>query len=286
VREARTVVFLDNLKGRLSSEPLEGFLSAPVWSGRKLGVNESITGDNLATVFCTGNGMTVSPDMRRRSLFVELHIEAERAEDRQFRRLLDLPTLLEMRPKILAALWAIVRHWNEQGRPLPSRGHTAFPSWANIIGGIVEAAGFACPLQTANVTAIADPDGEDMRRLVLEMANRQAPCTFAEVIELSREHGLFEHVIGTDTEELGRREKSAFSRLLGRYDRRLVLNHHFILEGKGKTRRYKVEAGNGGNGGNGVSDEKTSLYARELGRKDHADHADHAKPPQPPETLT
>jgi hypothetical protein len=281
VREARAVIFLDNLKGRLSSEPLEGFLSAPVWSGRKLGVNESITGDNLATVFCTGNGMTVSPDMRRRSLFVELHLEAERAEDRKFQRLLDLPTLLEMRPKILAALWAMVRHWDEKGRPAPSRGHSAFPSWANIIGGIVEAAGFACPLQTANVTAIADPDGEDMRRLVSEMANRPTPCTFAELIEVAREHGLFETAIGADGEELGRREKSAFSKLLGRYDRRLVLNHRFIVEGKGKTRRYKVEIGNGGDGGNGVSDEKASLYARELGRNDHADHADHAKPARP-----
>jgi hypothetical protein len=45
VREARAVIFLDNLKGRLSSEPLEAFLSAPIWNGRKLGVNESISGD-------------------------------------------------------------------------------------------------------------------------------------------------------------------------------------------------------------------------------------------------
>lgn len=284
VREARAVIFLDNLKGRLSSEPLEGFLSAAVWSGRKLGFNESITGDNLATVFCTGNGMTVSPDMRRRSLFVELHLEAERAEDRTFRRLLDLPTLLEMRAKILAALWALVRHWDKQGRPAPSRGHSAFPSWANVIGGIVEAAGFACPLQTANVTATADPDGEDMRRLVSEMADKLTPCTFGELIELARENGLFEAIIGADGEEPGRREKSAFGKLLGRYDRRLVLNHRFVVVGKGKTRRYKVEIGNGGNGGNGVSDGKTSPYAREFGRKDRADHADDAKP-SPTETL-
>lgn len=252
VREAQSVIFLDNLKGRLSSEPLEAFLSAPEWKGRKLGVNETLTGENLATVFCTGNGMTVSPDMRRRSLFVELRLEAERAEDRQFKRTLDLATLLEMRPQVLAALWSMVKNWDALGRPGPSRGHSAFPSWANIIGGIVEAAGFSCPLETPNITAAADPDSEDMQKLVQSMADTEAPRKFSELIELAHEHGLFEHLIGTGGEELGRREKSAFSKMLGRYDRRLVLKHRFIVEGKGKTRLYKVENGNGRHGQNGV----------------------------------
>jgi hypothetical protein len=241
VREGWAVIFLDNLKGKLSSEPLEAFLSAPVWTGRKLGVNETITGTNLATVFCTGNGMTVSPDMRRRSLFVELHLEDERAEDRKFNRLLDLPKLLGMRPKLLAALWAFVRNWNDKERPTPSRGHSAFPSWANVVGGIVEAAGFACPLETAVVTATADPDAEDMRKLVSAMANRPTPMAFPELVELAHEHSLFENIIGNDGDELGRREKTIFGRLLGRYDRRMVLDYRFLLDGQGHQRRYRVE---------------------------------------------
>lgn len=282
VREARSVIFLDNLKGRLSSDPLEAFISAPDWTGRKLGTNADLSGENLATVFCTGNGMTVSPDMRRRSLFVELHLEAECAEDRQFNRVLDSETLLGMRPRMLASLWSMVRHWDEQGRPRPSRGHSAFPSWANIIGGIVEAAGFVCPLATADVTAATDPDAEDMRRLVSAMADTAAPRTFKELIKLAREHGLFESILGTidnATETLGRSEKSTFGRLLTRYDRRLVLKHRFLVGGKGKSRLYRLEVGNcghGGHGGHGISEEKNSLYASEIEVKHHADHADHA----------
>ncbi|MGA3266365.1 MAG: hypothetical protein ABSE16_06050 [Verrucomicrobiota bacterium] len=241
VREGKAVIFLDNIKGRLSSEPLEAFLSAPVWSGRKLGFNESVTGDNLATCFVTGNGMTVSPDMRRRSLFVELHLEAERAEDRQFTRPLDLPTLLEMRPKILAALWAMVREWDAKGRPAPTRGHSAFPSWANMIGGIVESAGFACPLATANVTAAADPDAADMRTLVSAMAEKPVAIAFSELVDLAREHGLFVNIIGIDDGDLDRGQKSALGRLLARYDRRTVLHYRFALDGKGHARRYRVE---------------------------------------------
>ena len=245
VREGRAVVFFDNLKGHLNSDAIEGFVSAPVFTGRKLGVNESITADNLATVFITGNGLTVSPDMRRRSLFVELHLEVERAEDRQFRRPLDLPALLPMRPKILAALWALVNHWNTQGRPAPRRSHSAFPSWANMVAGIVEAAGFACPLETANVTAAADQDGDDMRQLVKGMAVKGEPIPFADLVTLARGLGCFENIIGSEeTDDLKHADRMKMARLLTRYDRRLVGTHRFIVTGKGHGRKFRVEAGN------------------------------------------
>ena len=263
ILEGRLVVFFDNFKGKLSSQVLEAFLSAPIWTDRKLGFNESVTGENLATCFVTGNAMTCSPDMRRRSLFVELHLEAERAEDRKFNRLLDLPTLLEMRPKILAALWALVKHWEAKSRPTPSRGHSAFPSWANIIGGIIESAGFACCLETASVTAAADSDAADMRKLVSAMAEKPMPLSFADLVALAREHGLFENIIGTENEELGRREKSALSCLLTRYDRRMVLNFRFALDGKGHARRYRVENVHGDMVEHGVPADKSWLYARE-----------------------
>jgi hypothetical protein len=275
IREGSLVIFFDNFKGKLSSPALEAFLSAPVWRDRKLGVNETVTGENLATCFVTGNGMTVSPDMRRRSLVSELHLEAERAEDKSYKRDLELPQILALRPQVLAALWALVREWDTRGRSKPSRGHSAFPHWANVIGGIVQAAGFACPLLTPDVISVADPDSEDMRKLVSEMAKKSSAYTFNELTELAREHGLFESLIGTEAEDLNRREKSAFSKLLGRYDRRMVLAHRFLVKGKGRTRKYVVEFGNGGHGGNGVSDEKSPLYAGELGRKDHDDHDDH-----------
>ena len=147
-------------------------------------------------MFVTGNGLTVSADMRRRSLFGELHLEEERAEDRKFERTLDFATLLELRPTLLAALWALVRSWDMLGRPEPSRAHSAFPGWAKVVGGVVEAAGFGCPFETAHVTAMADPVAEDMRSLASAMAAKATGLTFPELVELAREHGLFETFIG------------------------------------------------------------------------------------------
>jgi hypothetical protein len=178
--------------------------------------------------------------MRRRSLVIELHLEAERAEDLQFGRPLYLPTLLALRPKILAACWSLVRHWHRRGRQSPSRSHSAFPTWAKVIGGIVEAAGFACPLDTANVAISADEDGEAMRRLVEVMQSGTA-YTFAQVVDLCQSKGCFDGIVGEVGTEVANASRVKLSRLLGRYDHRLVKDCRFLIEGKGHKRRYHIE---------------------------------------------
>jgi hypothetical protein len=240
VLEARPVILLDNQKSRLSSAALEAFISSPIWSDRLLGVNQTFSGRNVATVFVTANGCTVSPDMRRRSLVIELHLEAERAEDRHFVRPLDLPTLLKLRPQILAACWSLVRHWDTLGQPSPSRLHSAFPIWAKVIGGIVQAAGFACPLDTATVVVAADEDGEAMRHLIDLMQPGQ-PYSFAEVVELCQANGCFDGLVGEAGTELENADRVTLARLLGRYGDRLVKHCRFVIEGKGHKRRYHIK---------------------------------------------
>src|ERR1051326_7798207 len=218
VMEARTYSLLDNCKGYLGSAQLEAFTSSSRWKGRMLGVSKSFCGDNNVTVFITGNSCTVSPDIRRRSLFVELFMEQERAEDRSFKRVLDDGVLLAMRADILAALWAFVREWDAAGRPKASRTHSTFPWWAQIIGGIVEFAGFGCQLETDEIQSASDLDGSDMRELVTAMGSE--PQTFDEIVSLAREKGLFERLLAGEG-ELKPSDKSAFGKLLKRYDRRV-----------------------------------------------------------------
>ena len=146
IRCGRSVLFLDNLKGHLNSSALECFVSASKWEDRLLGSSEVVAWPNDVTVVITGNGLTVSPDWRRRTLFIELHLSQERAEDKVFARPISVPVLIGLRPSILAACWSLIRHWDDVGRPGPTRSHSAFPAWASTIGGIVEAAGFYLPL--------------------------------------------------------------------------------------------------------------------------------------------
>jgi hypothetical protein len=220
-----------------------------------LGVSKSFSGENNVTVFVTGNGCTVSPDIRRRSLFIELFMENERAEDRKFRRVLDDAALLAMRGDILAALWAFVREWDIAGRPKPSRTHSSFPRWAEIIGGIVEFAGFGCPLVTAEVQNASDVDGADMRELVATLDDE--PVKFEDVVKTARLGGLFDRLIDGDG-DLKPTDKSTFGKLLKRYDRRVFGDgKRFIVEGKGHSRCFRALAGDsqthGQQGQHGVS---------------------------------
>jgi hypothetical protein len=241
VIETRPYILFDNCKRHLDSPYLEAFVSSAIWSGRILGVSKMFAGENLMTVFITGNGCTVSPDMRRRSLFVELFMEAERAEDRKFERVLDDAALLALRPQILAALWALVREWDTAGRPKPSRTHTAFPRWADVIGGIVEHAGYGCPLTTADIEGAADVDGADMHELAKLLADNE-PVKFDELVALSREHGLFERIVGSDDKnDLKPSDKSSLGKLLKRYDQRVFGGgRRFVVAGKGRSRTFKI----------------------------------------------
>jgi hypothetical protein len=239
VIEARPYILFDNVKGHLNSPALEGFTTSTRFSGRILGVSKMFVGQNITTVFVTGNGCTVSPDMRRRSLFVELRMEEERAEERVFKRELDQRVLLHWRPQILAALWAIVREWDKARRPGPSRLHNAFPEWSRIIGGIVEVAGYRSPFETAEIDDAADLDGAHMHEL-MKLLSQYEPLKFDDLVSLSREHGLFERIIGTDDVALKPAEKSKLGKLLKRYDRRLFAQGRFILDGRGHSRKYRL----------------------------------------------
>jgi hypothetical protein len=241
VIEARPYVLFDNVKGHLNSPALEGFTTSTRFSGRILGVSRTFSGQNIMTVFITGNGCTVSPDMRRRSLFVELFMPEEHAEERVFKRELDQKVLLDLRPHILAALWAFVREWDKAGRRNPSRTHNAFPEWSRIIGGIVEFAGYRCPFEIAEIDDAADLDGADMHELVKLISECEAGLlTFDELVSLSRDHGLLERIIGTDDVALKPAEKSKLGKLLKRYDRRVFVQGRFILDGRGHSRKYRV----------------------------------------------
>ncbi len=240
IRCGESVLFLDNLKGQLNSPSLEGFVSAATWKDRLLGSNDLVFAANDVTVVITGNGLTVSPDWRRRTLFIELHLSQERAEDKVFRRPLSVPKLQDMRPQILSASWSLIRHWNKVGRPQPTRSHSAFPAWASTIGGIVEAAGFACPFETANIAIVADEDGEDMRQLVKAMIP-VTRYTSGGLVGLCRKLDIFSSLVGSSDADIGREQRSAFGKLLARYNDRTVGDFRFSIDGIGHAKRFFVQ---------------------------------------------
>jgi len=104
----------------------------------------------------------------------------------------------------------------------------------------VEHAGYACALDTAEIRSATDIDGADMRELVKVLAEGNEPVKFEELTETARAHGLFERLIGGDG-ELKPADKSAFGKLVKRYDRRVFGGHlRFVVDGKGHSRSFRV----------------------------------------------
>lgn len=127
---------------------------------------------------------------------------------------------------------------NAAGRPKPTRKHSSFPRWAEIIGGIVEFAGFVCPLDTAEIQSASDVDGEDMRELVKLLGEAAPSVTFDELAKIASEHGLFERIIGPRSKA---GKEICFRLDAERYDRRIFPSGpRFVVEGKGHSRRFHV----------------------------------------------
>ena len=105
---------------------------------------------------------------------------------------------------------------------------------------MVEAAGFACPLTTANVAILADEDGDAMRMLVEAMIPEQK-YLFAQIAGICRDHGIFPSLVGNSEAAMETKHYSAMGWMLGRYDNRLVGERRFRIEGKGHAKRFWVE---------------------------------------------
>lgn len=212
-------------KGHVIGNPsLEAFITSSTYSDRVLGVSKMFTVEKQCLVFISGNGARVSPDMRRRSLVVDLEVVEARSEDREIKNPMGEPEILKDRPKILAALWAIIREWNAKGRPDGSFRHGSFAMWSKMFGGMIESIGLPNPCELTKL--VADDTLRDMQKLVVEaveMSFDESGKTFtsAELMDFSRERGYFSWILSDEppeSENVKRQERSSFSKICDRFD--------------------------------------------------------------------
>lgn len=238
------VTLLDNVRGHLQSQALEAYLTATTYGDRILGVSTEYKGPADAVVLITGNSLTITPDLRRRCLFVELFMTELRSEDRVFKRRLDPDGILKEQPKILAALWSLVRDWDEAGRPKGSKINASFASWSEIVGGIVEHAGYACPTEHAELKEGGDTTTRDIGLLADEL-DVDTSYRFSDLLDLCLRRELFEHIT-EDRDILDQPSKKAKSRLASLFksytNRHIAVGKILTASGTGHGRYYAVKA--------------------------------------------
>ena len=234
------VLLLDNVTGKLASNSLESFITAHTVSGRKLGTSEEIKAAKNTLVLVTGNNVVFNDDMARRTVVAELTVDGNPAK-RVIKNRLDEHSILELRPRILAALHALVRSWAGAGKPTADEINPNFATWSQVIGGIVEHAGLGS-VTASMEPAAPDVDDADMLALVEALyAERQAAAvTFTELTTLAAAHGLFARMTASDQRQ-SRQANTALGRFLSAQNGRVCGSLRFVIIGSGHARRFAVE---------------------------------------------
>jgi hypothetical protein len=235
-----SVLFIDNLKGHLNSGSLEALTTSPVIRDRILGQSAVIEAEHGITVFITGNDATISPDLRRRTLLVELFLDQARAEDRVIEYPMDDHIISQARPDILSAYWGLVRAWDQAKRPEGSIQHPSFHPWSRLIGGILQNANFANPCLPVKLDSSGDQTLADMEKLIDSM-DFSTEYRFADIVELARQRSLFERLIG-DEGDLKPDQRTRFGKQLRKFAGRRFSNGRCLaITGETrKTQRYIV----------------------------------------------
>ena len=191
------MLFLDNVDELMQSRALESFLTTSQVHGRLLGQTQSVTYPKQTVVFITGNQLQMRADLRRRCLVVDLVLTDARSEDRPINRPLNETNILSRRERILAALYALVRYWHDDGSRPSTRILPGLEEWSRTIAGIVEHAGYANPIPAPTAQTL-DPVIADMERLVTVLAGRGTGVPFREVARVCQTHGWFEDLVSPD----------------------------------------------------------------------------------------
>lgn len=175
----RKRLHFSNNKGHLNNSVLESVTTAERYSDRLLGKNESVTFDNELDFSFSGNlGITLTPDLANRTIFIKLFLEIEDANKRMF----ETPNLhgwvTDNRDLLLSAMYSLVNNWFKKGCPDGSVPFASFPEWARICGGVMEAAGYENPCKKSKeeVGISIDTETDEMKEL-FELCYKNSPDT-------------------------------------------------------------------------------------------------------------
>jgi hypothetical protein len=210
-RSAVPAIFLDNVYGGIQSATLDQMLTSEEGAGRAMGGHGTFIARFLALLLVTGNKLELNDDAARRFLVVDLFEKGnplERGVSAE-ERLSDTKMKGKLwRARMLEVLHALVMNWVERGMPKAKVLLGSFEEYAELLGGIVAAAGYEEPFQRAVIPDAISPERAEFAELlslvVAAMEEKQEmDFTLEELCRLARSAAIFTDKVGTEDE--GRR---------------------------------------------------------------------------------
>ena len=134
----RPFVLLDNFRGKINLTCLESFLTADgKFDCRALRTNGSVDPENYF-LGLTSNGAEMTKDLANRSCFVRIRKRPEGYEFRDYGDQEFIDFVKSNHEIFLSAIYSILRHWNEEGRPKTGETRHSFRLWARVMDWIVQ----------------------------------------------------------------------------------------------------------------------------------------------------
>ena len=129
-------------------QTLEAAVTSKFWHDRVVGTSETVSMSNEIIYSLSYNGAYVpSDDIANRTRRIKFFLDPTvKANEREFP--FDLHGWLASengRRKVIAAIHALVENWKSKKMLPGSVVFTSFPEWGEVIGGIMEAAGYDSP---------------------------------------------------------------------------------------------------------------------------------------------
>jgi hypothetical protein len=202
--EGATVMLFDNLNHRIDHGPLAATITAKKLTARKLQHTAMVTVTNRAIWLATANNPQMSGEMARRACLISLDPAMEKPWLRTgFRHSPLLPWVQLNRARLLSACLLLVQNWVAVGRPKTSKTLGSFEEWAEVIGGILEAArisGFLENLQALERQVDSElAEWSDFLAFWWAMYNTN-PVGVRELFQLVQTHDLLPNTLGDGRE--------------------------------------------------------------------------------------
>jgi putative DNA primase/helicase len=149
-------ISFDNCEHTLQGVFLCQALTQPQVKIRLLGHSRNVEAPASASIFATGNNLTIAGDLTRRSLLCSLDAQCEHPERRSF----DVDALAlarAERPRLVAAALTVLRAWHTCGESVPRSPLGSFEQWSQRIRAPLLWLGCADPCETTLKVQASDP---------------------------------------------------------------------------------------------------------------------------------
>jgi putative DNA primase/helicase len=185
--EGRQMILLDNHNGILQHDLLCQAATGDKVVIRKFGVLENIEVSTRAVIAATGNGISITEDLNRRTVLAEIDTKEAKPHFKKYRKPSPLDLVHADRAKYIAAILTIPRAYIAAGSPVVTNKEALdFEDWSRLVRYPLIWLGVKDPLMAMD--AASDTDIERRNARVMRMAIRtmcgtgEANAHFAEYI--------------------------------------------------------------------------------------------------------